>query len=156
MTSDCPRKGRCRLILIECHHVFRLVWISIGFATSFARLFLPTFSSYRSFILFWFFSLLLFLRPRGRGGRWQGVCLLSWVESLKTSRASKQQTAVTKTSHLTFFSSSNSPRSPKPHFPELTSPITKSDGVTFTAEKCSLLGSENLLTPLSRPPPARH
>ena len=68
------------------------------------------------------------------------MCLLSWRESLKTSRASNRQQQTNKSSQLTLGSNSNSPRKPKPHFPELTSPENLSANLTFSALLSSLLG----------------
>ena len=45
---------------------------------------------------------------------------------------------------------------PNSHFPELTSRVIYPLTSLFPAENLSLLASETLLTPLSRPPPARH
>ena len=72
----------------------------------------------------------------------------------QTSRASKQQ-QTNKSSELTFQSSFSSPRSPNLTFlSSLHRQIFLS--TTFLAQNRSLLSSETLLTPLPRPPPARH
>ena len=68
-------------------------------------------------------SVLLFMRPRGRGGRWQAVCLLSWRESpnLPSFKAAADRHQKLRAHLVRELRLSEKPNS---HFPELTSPVT--------------------------------